>query len=427
MWNKIIIAMCLMLMPYSLLATEVVGKIQSISVKGKVIKYLNPKTKQINVIKFSDETKLESAENFKDLTVNTKFKADVNEQGFATKIKRILVKLPPERVIDTDELETLMESDEAYFLGDARPANIYELGHIPTAKPTPATTLMKNMSWLPKDKSTAIVFYCGGVTCPLSPKAMNIAMKQGYTNVRAYVEGYPAWKAEIYPSHVNADWLAKNLDIHHVVLDVRDEAPSFIKGSAHLPASTLTTMHEQWNQDKFPVKDRLIMGVRDKKAPIVIIANSDDSDEAIEAYEILSFWKYQNVTILNGGLDAWTGMKEIGKIATTLEYVKKPIKGAVEESVFVKAALEGGATILDVRDAEEVATGRIAKSLHIPLDDLNKNLAKIEKDNKVIVHCAGGARAALAYEVLLQNGYTDVTFLNDSFEAVVKENNITLL
>ncbi len=104
-----------MIMPYSLLAAEVVGKVQSISVKGKVIKYLNPKTKEISVIKFSDETVLESAEDFKDLTVNTKFKASINDQGVATKIKRILAKLPPERMISTDQLETLLEGSGPYF------------------------------------------------------------------------------------------------------------------------------------------------------------------------------------------------------------------------------------------------------------------------------------------------------------------------
>lgn len=427
MWNKIIILLCLIIMPYSLLAADVVGKIKSISVQGKVIKYINPKTKEISMIKFTDQTVLESAESFKDLTVNTKFKAVVNEQGMATKIKRILVKLAPEKVIDTDQLESLMDSGSAYFLGDARPVKIYNLGHIPTAKPTPATKLAKNLAWLPKDKATPIVFYCGGVTCPLSPKAMNIAIKNGYTNVRAYVEGYPAWKEEVYPSHVNATWLSKNLDIHHVILDVRDKAPSYIKGSVHMPASTLLTMHEKWNQDKYPVKNRTVMGLRDKKAPIIIIANSDDSDQAIEAYEILTFWKYKNVTILNGGLDNWSGKKDTGKIASTLIYEKKPVKGAVEESTFVQVSKEGGAIIVDVRDSDEAATGRLAKSIHAPLDDLDKYLSKIPKDQKVIVHCASGARAALAYEILLKHGYSDVTFLNDSFEAVVKENNITLI
>ncbi|MEH6451681.1 MAG: rhodanese-like domain-containing protein [Psychromonas sp.] len=171
MWNKIIIVLCLMIMPFTLLASEVVGKIQSISVKGKVIKYLNPKTKEISVIKFSEDTVLESADDFKDLTVNTKFKASVNDQSVATKIKRILVKLPAEQMISTDELEALMDGSNPYFLGDARPAKIYDLGHIPTAMPTPASTLDKNLNWLPKDKTTEIVFYCGGGNLPIKPQS----------------------------------------------------------------------------------------------------------------------------------------------------------------------------------------------------------------------------------------------------------------
>ena len=43
-----------------------------------------------------------------------------------------------------------------------------------------------------RNKMTPLVFYCGGVTCPLSPKAMKIAKANGYKNVRAYVEGFPA-------------------------------------------------------------------------------------------------------------------------------------------------------------------------------------------------------------------------------------------
>jgi len=427
MWNKIIIALCLLVAPFSLLAEEVVGKIQSISVQGKVIKYLNPKTKQVTVIKFTQDTALESAEDFDDLTVNTKFKATVNEQGIATKIKRILVKLPAERVIDTDGLEELMESGTPYFLGDARPAKIYDLGHIPSALPTPAGELAKNLNWLPKDKATPLVFYCGGVTCPLSPKAMKIAMKHGYTNVRAYVEGYPAWKGEVYPAHVNAGWLAKNIDPHHVILDVRDTAETFVKGAVHLPTSSLAAMHQQWNKDKYPVKKRMILGIRDKKAPIVIIADSHDSDEAIEAYEYLTFWKYQNVAILNGGQAKWQGPKGVGTIATTFDYVKKPVKGAVEESVFVTAAKTGDATIIDVRSSNEYENGHLAKSIHIPLDQLDQHLAKIPKTGQVIVHCAAGARAALAYASLVKHGYDNVKFLNDSFEAVAKENNLKLL
>lgn len=283
MFRKAAVLLALFIMPFSLMAEEIVGKIQSISVQGKVIQFINPKTSEVNVLKFTEATKLESADSFDDLTVNTKFTATVDDNMVASKIKRVLVKLPKDLVIDTDELADLIESGQPLFIGDARPKSKYDVGHIPGSKATPASKLEKNLDWLPEDKATPLVFYCGGVTCPLSPKALKIAKANGYQNVRAYVEGFPAWKEDVYPSHVNPDWLAKNLDIHHVILDVRTAPKTSIEGSVHLPASQLLQMHEQWNKEKYPTQKRTIFTLRDKKAPITIVANSESSDEAIEA------------------------------------------------------------------------------------------------------------------------------------------------
>ena len=188
MFKKSIIVASLLLTPIWLMAAEVVGKIQSISQSAKVIQYVNPKTKEVTVIKFTDSTELIDAQSFKELTVNTKFKATVDENNIASKIKPILVKLPAELVIDTDTLSELLEQGKPLFIGDARPVSKYNLGHIPTSKPTPANELKDNLNWLPKDKDASIVFYCGGVTCPLSPAALKIAKAAGYSNVKAYVE-----------------------------------------------------------------------------------------------------------------------------------------------------------------------------------------------------------------------------------------------
>lgn len=430
MYKKVAIFLSLFFMSFSLMAEDVVGKIQSISVQAKVIQYLNPKTKTVSVIKFTDETKLESAESFKDLTVNTKFKATIDDNMVASKIKRILVKLPKEQVIDTDVLADLIESGQPLFIGDARPKSKYNIGHIPGSKATPVSDLEKNISWLPEDKTTPLVFYCGGVTCPLSPKALKIAKAKGYQNVRAYIEGFPAWKADIYPSHVNQEWLARNLDIHHVILDVRMAPKTFIKGAVHYPASKLVQMHEQWNKEKYPTQKRTIFTLRDKKAPITIVANSSSSDEAIEAYEILTFWKFKNVAILNGGMPAWNKAQlpvESGKIAGELNYVKKLAKGAIDEKDFINAVTSGKATIIDVRSADEARNGRLENSINIPLEELEQHLNKIPKTGLVVLHCVGGARASLAYTTLTKKGYSNVKFLDDTFAEVVKDNGITLI
>ncbi|MFA0448456.1 rhodanese-like domain-containing protein [Vibrio breoganii] len=427
---SLLLAVPLLTVSIATSAAEVTGKIQSIIHSSKVIQYLNPKTKEVKVLKYTDETTLLEADSFKDLTVNTKFKAVVDDDNVATQIKRVLVKLPPEQVIDTDTLADLMDEGKPVFIGDARPLSVYNAGHLPTAKATPSNQLKDNLDWLPNDKEMLLVFYCGGVTCPLSPAALKIAKAAGYTNVKAYVEGFPAWKADVYPAHVNPEWMEKNLDIHHVILDVRENPTSSVKGAVHMPASQLVEQHEKWNADKFEVAKRTVLGLRDKKAPVIIVADNDDSDEAIEAFEILTFWKYKNAAILQGGMQEWTLAKrplQTEGLPTELVYEKKMLPGAVEESVFVTAAKQGNATIIDVRNPDEVASGHIKGSINIPLSELDEQLAKVPKDGLVILHCEAGARAALGYTLLSKKGYTNVKYLNDSFKGVVVDNGISLL
>ncbi|MCK5883777.1 MAG: hypothetical protein KAG61_08825 [Bacteriovoracaceae bacterium] len=426
---RTLVVLSLLFSSTSLLAKMIGGKIQSISQQAKVIQLINPKTKTVTVIKFSKDTKLVDAKTFKDLTVNTKIKADVDKSMMASKIKRILVKLPKERIITTDELSDLVDDGKKLFIGDARPKKKYNIGHIPTSRPTPAGKLAKNLNWLPKDKTTALVFYCGGVTCPLSPKAMKIAIKAGYKNSRAYVAGYPAWKKDVLPAHVNAGWLKKRLNKHQIILDVRKAPKKYIKGAVHFPASKLVKMHEEWNKKKFAVKKRTILNLRDKKAPIAIIADREDSDEAIEAYEMLTFWKFKRVAILKGGMMSWS-KKGLplgkGSIATKLNYIKKLSKGAISEEDFVKAVKSGKAIIIDVRSSDESSEGKIKGAMSIPLEDLDKHLGHIPKKGLVLIHCVGGSRASLAYTALLKKGYKNIKFLDDEFLEITKENGIKL-
>lgn len=428
MIKKSIIVASLLLTPIWLVAEEVVGKIQSISQSAKVIQYINPKTKEVTVIKFTDSTQLIDAESFKDLTMNTKFKATIDDNNVASKIKRVLVKLSAELVIDTDALSDLLDQGKPIFIGDARPVSKYNIGHIPTSKSTPTDKLEANLNWLPKDKDTLIVFYCGGVTCPLSPAALKIAMSAGYINVKAYVEGFPAWKSVVYPSHVNAQWLNKNLDKNHIILDVRKHPSLSVKGAVGLPAEELTVMHDQMNKDKVAVNKRSIFNLRDKKAPITIIADTADADSAIEAYEILTFWKFKNVVILKEGFDGWLAADlPTAKVATELVYEKKLAKGAIDEITFVKAAQQGSAIIIDVRDSQESNHGRVKGSINIPLGELDQHLDKIPKEGLVILHCVGGSRASLGYTLLAKKGYKNVRYLNDSFTEVAKDNGIELI
>ena len=47
---------------------------------------------------------------------------------------------------------------------------------------------------MPADKSTPLIFYCGGLECVLSDNSAAKARKLGYTKVLTYPEGYPEWE-----------------------------------------------------------------------------------------------------------------------------------------------------------------------------------------------------------------------------------------
>lgn len=84
--------------------------------------------------------------------------------------------------------------------------------------------------------------------------------------------------------------------------------------------------------------------------------------------------------------------------------------GRAASSKVVRAKLEAGATVIDVRTPGEFASGAYPKARNFPLDTLGAKLQKLgPKDAPVIVYCASGSRSAQAARILKAAGFTDVT------------------
>ena len=76
-----------------------------------------------------------------------------------------------------------------------------------------------------------------------------------------------------------------------------------------------------------------------------------------------------------------------------------------------------GATVLDVREADEFEQGAIPGAVFIPRGHLEGQIeGRIgDKDTKIVVHCAGGVRSAFAAKTLNELGYTDVASMAGGF------------
>ena len=65
----------------------------------------------------------------------------------------------------------------------------------------------------------------------------------------------------------------------------------------------------------------------------------------------------------------------------------------------------GEMAVLDVREPEEWAAGRIAGSVHVPVGELVARQDEIPEDAPLLVVCRTGSRSAWATEMLARAGY----------------------
>ncbi len=72
-------------------------------------------------------------------------------------------------------------------------------------------------------------------------------------------------------------------------------------------------------------------------------------------------------------------------------------------------AERGEATIIDVREDDEVAQIAVPGATHIPLGTLRDKAATLPKDGQFLFLCQSGQRSAMATQFLRGEGYTGAT------------------
>ncbi len=77
----------------------------------------------------------------------------------------------------------------------------------------------------------------------------------------------------------------------------------------------------------------------------------------------------------------------------------------------------GDVVVLDVREPDEYEQGALPGALHIPRGHLEAQIEGriVDKNQQVVVYCAGGVRSAFAADTLATLGYTDVVSMEGGF------------
>lgn len=84
-------------------------------------------------------------------------------------------------------------------------------------------------------------------------------------------------------------------------------------------------------------------------------------------------------------------------------------------------SMEEAYTWIDVRTAEEFATGAVSKAINIPHTEIVEKIASVadDKDAPIYVYCRSGNRSGKAKAALEAVGYTNVTNLGGVKDALV--------
>ena len=215
-----------------------------------------------------------------------------------------------------------------------------------------------------------------------------------------------AFTAQNHLSNFSPSILAKDLETfvlekQPIAIDLRDPitfGKASLRGSNNLSQAMLRD-----NLDKIPQGHAILL-------------ISDDGQKGHVVLRMLKGAGFEEVYNLSGGYISMErharaiGYEHLDVALLPIEKksVKKE-KASGEEEQVEEAVANDGPVILDVRTPMEFAMGAYPGAINVGLDDLQSWAQGFEdKNRKIIVYCASGARSSYGMRILRQLGFTDV-------------------
>ncbi len=178
-----------------------------------------------------------------------------------------------------------------------------------------------------------------------------------------------------------------------LILDVRTQA-DFIKG--FIPNSLFIGLNgtfAMW-------VGALVTDIHQK---IVLVVPEGQEEEAVTR---LSRVGYDNtIGYLKGGIETY--VKSGNQLNTITSISADALVGVANE-----------ATIIDVRKPGEYTSEHVVNAENLPLDFLEDNYDKLDKNTEYHIHCAGGYRSVIAISMLMQQGFTKLIDVAGGYGAI---------
>ena len=148
--------------------------------------------------------------------------------------------------------------------------------------------------------------------------------------------------------------------------------------------------------------------------PMVLVTEPGKEEESVVRLSRVGFNKMKG--FLKGGYETWAAAGEKSDVLINIE----------AEELAIDIPHDPKLLVLDVRRETEFADGHIGGAMNLPLNNMNDvlQLAQVDDDKNLYIHCAGGYRSVIAASILKRQGINNLRNVLGGWEKIKLEKNI---
>ncbi len=256
-----------------------------------------------------------------------------------------------------------------------------------------------NYALLATDKDDFIAQVTEGLSAPPQYFPINAKInKEGYDAMQVLMErSLKPLSIEAFKEKIKADALI--LDTRHA--NVFTEG--FVPGSISIG---LEGRFAEWAGSLLPFKQ-----------PMILVTEPGQEEETIVRLARVGFDKVEGY--LEGGYEAWKAAGEPFDLIISVD----------ADELAMDIPHDQNLLIVDVRKPTEYADGHVQGALNMTLSELTDpgNLADIEDNHNLYVHCAGGYRSVIACSIMKREGIHNLRNVNGGFAKLKDQEGIEVV
>lgn len=256
-----------------------------------------------------------------------------------------------------------------------------------------------NYALLATDKDDFIAQVTEGLSAPPQYFPINAKInKEGYDAMQVLMErSLKPLSIEAFKEKIKAD--AVILDTRHA--NVFTEG--FVPGSISIG---LEGRFAEWAGSLLPFKQSMIL-----------VTEPGQEEETIVRLARVGFDKVEGY--LEGGYEAWKAAGEPFDLIISVD----------ADELAMDMPHDPNLLVVDVRKPTEYADGHVQGALNMTLSELTDpgNLADIEDNHNLYVHCAGGYRSVIACSIMKREGIHNLRNVNGGFAKLKDQEGIEIV